>query len=46
MIEQCPQPWYDVEMAKISAWLVERGYTCHVTLKGALTLRKKEPHFR
>lgn len=38
-----PQPYYDFEIAKICAWLKKHGYTCHVTLSGALTLRKKEP---
>jgi hypothetical protein len=41
--EQRPQPYYDFEIAKICAWLIEHGYTMHVTLKGAVTLRKKEP---
>lgn len=29
-------------MAKVCAWLKEHGYTAHVTLKGSITLKKKE----
>jgi hypothetical protein len=35
------QPYYDFEVAKIVAWCRKHGYTCHVTLKGEVTLRKK-----
>lgn len=42
MIKQRPQPYYDFEIAKICAWLIKHGYTCHVTLKGELWLEKKE----
>jgi hypothetical protein len=39
-IEQ-PQPTSDFEIAKISAWCRKHGYTCHVSLRGQLELRKK-----
>ncbi len=39
---QRPQPYYDFELAKICAWLREHGYTMHVTIKGEITLRKKD----
>lgn len=32
---------YDTEIAKISAWCRKHGYTCHVSLRGELELRKK-----
>jgi hypothetical protein len=38
-----PQPTYDFEISKISAWCRKHGYTCHVTLRGELELRKKQP---
>lgn len=41
MAEQRPQPWYDFELAKISAWLKANGYTMHVTLNGDVTLRRR-----
>ena len=31
----------DSEIAKISAWCRKHGYTCHVSLRGQLELRKK-----
>lgn len=37
-----PQPYYDIEIGKICSWLLPNGYTIHVTLKGEVTLRKKE----
>jgi len=40
-IEQ-PQPTYDLDIAKISAWSRKHGYTCHVSLRGQLELRKKK----
>ena len=39
-IEQ-PQPTSNFEIAKISAWCRKHGYTCHVSLRGQLELRKK-----
>jgi hypothetical protein len=39
-IEQL-QPTSDFEIAKISAWCRKHGYTCHVSLRGQLELRKK-----
>jgi hypothetical protein len=39
-IEQ-PQTTSDFEIAKISAWCRKHGYTCHVSLRGQLELRKK-----
>jgi len=39
-IEQ-PQPASDFEIAKISAWCRKHGYTCHISLRGQLELRKK-----
>lgn len=36
------QPYYDVEIAKICSWLRANRYTMHVTLQGAVTLRKKQ----
>ena len=39
-IEQ-PQPTSDFEIAKMSAWCRKHGYTCHVSLRGQLELRKK-----
>lgn len=36
-----PQPYYDFELAKICEWLKANGYTMHVTLTGAVELRKK-----
>jgi len=41
MSEQIPQPYYDFAIAEICAWLIEHGYTMHVTLKGNIRLRKK-----
>jgi hypothetical protein len=38
---QQPQPTSDFEIAKISAWCRKHGYTCHVSLRGQLELRKK-----
>jgi hypothetical protein len=40
-IEQA-QPTSDFEIAKISAWCRKHGYTCHVSLRGELKLRKKQ----
>lgn len=34
-------PYYDVELAKICAWLKANGYTMHVTLAGAVTLKAR-----
>jgi hypothetical protein len=34
-------PIDDFEIAKISAWCRKHGYTCHVSLRGQLELRKK-----
>ena len=31
----------DFEIAEISAWCRKHGYTCHVSLRGQLELRKK-----
>lgn len=31
----------DCDMARICAWLLQHGYTCHVKLNGSLELRKK-----
>jgi len=39
-IEQ-PQPTSDFEIAEISVWCRKHGYTCHVSLRGQLELRKK-----
>ena len=36
------QPTYDFEIAKISAWCRKHGYTCHISLRGELELRKKQ----
>lgn len=36
------QPTYVFEIAKISAWCRKHGYTCHVSLRGELELRKKQ----
>ena len=46
-IEQ-PQPTSDFEIAKISAWCRKHGYTCHVSLRGNIELRKQGAgdHFR
>lgn len=35
------QPYYDVEIAKICAWLKANSYSIHVKLNGEVTLRKK-----
>jgi hypothetical protein len=35
------QPTSDVEIAKISAWCRQRGYTCHISSRGQLELRTK-----
>jgi len=40
-IEQ-PQPTSDFEIAKISAWCRKHAYTCHVSSRGQLELRKKK----
>jgi hypothetical protein len=37
-----PQPTYDFEIAKISAWCRKHGYTCRVSFRGQLELRKKQ----
>lgn len=42
MLEQRPQPYYDFEIAKICAWLKANGYTMHVSLRGDVTLRRKQ----
>ena len=39
-IEQL-QPTSDFDIAKISAWCRKHGYTCHISLRGQLELRKK-----
>jgi len=39
---ELPQPTSDFEIAKISAWCRKHGYTCHVSLRGELELRKKQ----
>jgi len=39
---ELPQPTSDFEIAKISAWCRKHGYTCHVSLREELELRKKQ----
>jgi len=36
-----PQPHYDIELAKISRWLVRHSMTCHVSLAGTLELHDR-----
>jgi hypothetical protein len=36
------QPTSDFDIAKISAWCRKHGYTCHVSLRGEVKLRKKQ----
>jgi len=36
------RPTSDFEIVKISAWCRKHGYTCHVSLRGELELRKKQ----
>ena len=40
-LNRVKQPYYDIELAKISKWLKEYGYTMHVKLDGSVTLKKK-----
>ena len=37
-----PQPTSDFDIAKISAWCRKYAYTCHVSLRGEVELRKKQ----
>jgi hypothetical protein len=37
------QPTSDFEIARISAWCRKHGYTSHVSSRGELELRKKQP---
>ena len=40
-LNKVKQPYYDIELAKISVWLKKHGLTMHVTLKGEVTFRDK-----
>jgi hypothetical protein len=40
-LEEIKQPYYDFELAKISAWLKKRKLTMHVTIKGEVSFRRK-----
>ena len=47
-LRRLKQPAYDFEIANISAWCRKHGYTCHVSLRGNIELRKQGAgnHFR
>ena len=49
-LRRLKQPAYDFEIANISAWCRKHGYTCHVSLRGNIELRKRGAgdhfHFR
>lgn len=38
-----PQPYYDFEIAKICAWLKERGLSMHVKSNGSVEFRRVQP---
>lgn len=41
MLSKVKQPYYDIEIGKICAWLKKHAYECHVTLAGEVRLVKK-----
>lgn len=40
-LSEVKQPYYDIELAKVCAWLRMHNYSMYVTLKGDIELRKK-----
>ena len=40
-LQNVKQPYYDIEIGKICAWLKQRGLTMHVSLKGEIVFRDK-----
>jgi hypothetical protein len=40
-LEKVKQPYYDIELAKISIWLRMNKLTMHVKLDGSVSFKKK-----